>query len=45
GLAAGDVVLRAPTSNLKDGQKVDMPNARVASANGAGAGAGAVQGK
>ena len=43
GLAAGDVVLRSPTSNLKDGQKVDMPNARVASANGAGA--GAVQGK
>ncbi|MEH6437303.1 efflux RND transporter periplasmic adaptor subunit [Massilia sp. DD77] len=32
GLAAGDVVLRAPTSNLKDGQKVDMPAARVASA-------------
>jgi len=45
GLAAGDVVLRAPTSNLKDGQKVDMPNARVASANGAASGAGAVQGK
>lgn len=32
GIAAGDVVLRAPTSNLKDGQKVEMPNARVASA-------------
>ena len=32
GLAAGDVVLRAPTSNLKDGQKVEMPPARVASA-------------
>ncbi|WP_137175677.1 efflux RND transporter periplasmic adaptor subunit [Massilia sp. HP4] len=32
GLAAGDIVLRAPTSNLKDGQKVDMPAARVASA-------------
>ncbi|MBQ5948755.1 efflux RND transporter periplasmic adaptor subunit [Massilia sp. ST3] len=32
GLAAGDVVLRAPTSNLKAGQKVDMPAARVASA-------------
>ena len=43
GLAAGDVVLRSPTSNLKDGQKVDMPSARVASANGAGA--AAVQGK
>ncbi len=32
GLVAGDVVLRAPTSNLKDGQKVEMPTARVASA-------------
>jgi RND family efflux transporter MFP subunit len=32
GLAAGDIVLRAPTSNLKDGQKVEMPSARVASA-------------
>ncbi|VXB15825.1 efflux RND transporter periplasmic adaptor subunit [Massilia sp. 9I] len=32
GLAAGDIVLRAPTSNLKDGQKVDMATARVASA-------------
>lgn len=31
GLAAGDIVLRAPTSNLKDGQKVEMPAARVAS--------------
>ncbi|MGH8854755.1 MAG: efflux RND transporter periplasmic adaptor subunit, partial [Telluria sp.] len=25
GLVAGDIVLRAPTSNLKDGQKVEMP--------------------
>lgn len=32
GLAAGDLVLRAPTSNLKDGQKIDMAAARVASA-------------
>jgi len=32
GVAAGDIVLRAPTSNLKDGQKVDMSTARVASA-------------
>ncbi|WP_020652614.1 efflux RND transporter periplasmic adaptor subunit [Massilia niastensis] len=32
GLAAGDIVLRAPSSNLKDGQKVDMATARVASA-------------
>ncbi|MBQ5943025.1 MULTISPECIES: efflux RND transporter periplasmic adaptor subunit [unclassified Massilia] len=32
GLAAGDIVLRAPSSNLKDGQKVEMPAARVASA-------------
>jgi membrane fusion protein (multidrug efflux system) len=47
GLAAGDIVLRAPTSNLKDGQKVDMPAARVASATPAGMGNGgaAVQGK
>ena len=42
GLAAGDVGLRAPTSNLKDGQKVDMPAARVASA---ATGAAPVQGK
>ncbi|MEW6763982.1 MAG: efflux RND transporter periplasmic adaptor subunit [Pseudomonadota bacterium] len=40
GLAQGDVVLRSPTSNLKDGQKVEMATARVASAAG-----GAVQGK
>jgi RND family efflux transporter MFP subunit len=32
GLAAGDIVLRSPTSNLKDGQKVEMATARVASA-------------
>lgn len=38
GLNAGDIVLRAPTSNLKDGQKVDMPAARVASATPAGQG-------
>jgi RND family efflux transporter MFP subunit len=41
GLAAGDIVLRAPTSNLKDGQKVEMPTAMVASA----AGPAPVQGK
>lgn len=35
GLAAGDTVLRSPSSNLKDGQKVEMANARIASA-GAG---------
>ncbi len=40
GLNAGDVVLRAPTSNLKDGQKVEMATARVASAAGS-----ATQGK
>ena len=40
GLAQGDIVLRAPTSNLKDGQKVEMATARVASAAGS-----AVQGK
>jgi RND family efflux transporter MFP subunit len=32
GLSAGDIVLRSPTSNLKDGQKVDLASARVASA-------------
>lgn len=32
GLAAGDTVLRSPSSNLKDGQKVEMANARIASA-------------
>jgi RND family efflux transporter MFP subunit len=44
GLVAGDIVLRAPTSNLKDGQKVEMPSARVASAASA-AGNVAAQGK
>ncbi len=43
GLAQGDVVLRSPTSNLKDGQTVQMATARVASA--APAGGNAVQGK
>lgn len=33
GLAAGDTVLRSPSSNLKDGQKVEMATARVASAD------------
>ncbi len=42
GLKSGDIVLRAPTSNLKDGQKVEMATARVASAAGATA---PVQGK
>jgi len=32
GLVAGDVVLRNPSSNLKDGQKVEMIGTRVASA-------------
>ena len=32
GLAAGDVVLRAPNSSLKDGQKYQMAAARVATA-------------
>jgi len=40
GLAAGDTVLRHPGSNLKDGQKVEMAAAKVASA-----GNGAAQGK
>jgi membrane fusion protein (multidrug efflux system) len=42
GLAAGDTVLRHPTSSLKDGQKVEMAAAKVASA---GSGTGASQGK
>jgi len=42
--AAGDIVLRSPTSNLKDGQKVEMPAAVVASAASA-ANQVAVQGK
>jgi len=33
GLAAGDTVLRSPSSNLKDGQQVEMATARVASAD------------
>jgi membrane fusion protein (multidrug efflux system) len=32
GLAAGDTVLRSPSSNLKDGQKVEMAAPRVAAA-------------
>ena len=32
GLAAGDTVLRHPSSSLKDGQKVELSTARVASA-------------
>lgn len=32
GLAAGDLVLRTPSSGFKDGQKVEMAAARVASA-------------
>jgi len=40
GLASGDTVLRHPSSNLKDGQKVEMAAAQVASA-----GNGAAQGK
>ncbi|MES2015412.1 MAG: efflux RND transporter periplasmic adaptor subunit [Pseudomonadota bacterium] len=39
GLAAGDVVMRNPSAAFKDGQKVDMAPARVASASAA------VQGK
>jgi multidrug efflux pump subunit AcrA (membrane-fusion protein) len=40
GLAAGDTVLRHPGSSLKDGQKVEMAAAKVASA-----GTGQSQGK
>lgn len=38
GLAAGDTVLRSPSSNLKDGQQVEMATARVASAGSGTAG-------
>ena len=41
GLVAGDAVLRSPNSSLKDGQKIDMAPAKVASA----ATAAPVQGK
>ena len=41
GLAAGDVVLRNPSSAFKDGQKIDMAPSRVASASAPAA----VQGK
>lgn len=41
GLAAGDLILRSPNSSLKDGQKVQMAPAKVASA----ATAATVQGK
>jgi RND family efflux transporter MFP subunit len=40
GLTAGDTVLRHPSSNLKDGQKVEMAATKVATA-----GNGAAQGK
>ncbi|KFI08640.1 efflux RND transporter periplasmic adaptor subunit [Massilia sp. BSC265] len=43
GLVAGDIVLRSPSSNLKDGQKVELPTALVASASAANQ--VAVQGK
>ncbi|MFC0131599.1 efflux transporter periplasmic adaptor subunit [Massilia eurypsychrophila] len=42
GLAAGDTVMRNPSSSYKDGQKVEMAPARVAAAPAASA---AVQGK
>jgi len=43
GLAAGDVVLRNPTSALKDGQKIQMAASKVASASTSTS--AAVQGK
>jgi membrane fusion protein (multidrug efflux system) len=43
GLASGDTVLRHPSSNLKDGQKVEL--AAPAAAKVASAGSGVVQGK
>jgi len=43
GLASGDAVLRHPSSNLKDGQKVEL--AAPAAAKVASAGSGVVQGK
>ena len=44
GLAAGDVIMRSPNSSFKDGQKVQMAPAKVASA-ASGATAAAMQGK
>ncbi|MEW6370679.1 MAG: efflux RND transporter periplasmic adaptor subunit [Pseudomonadota bacterium] len=38
GLVAGDTVLRSPSSNLKDGQQVEMATARVASAGSSAVG-------
>jgi multidrug efflux pump subunit AcrA (membrane-fusion protein) len=43
GLASGDTVLRHPSSNLKDGQKVEMAAAKAPAL--ASAGNGTVQGK
>ena len=40
GLAAGDIVLRNPSSAFKDGQKIEMAPARVASASGPAAAQG-----
>jgi len=47
GLASGDTVLRHPSSNLKDGQKVEMAAAaaKAQASTLASAGNGAVQGK
>jgi membrane fusion protein (multidrug efflux system) len=45
GLAVGDTVMRNPNSSFKDGQKVEMAAAKVASASAPAAPAAAVQGK
>lgn len=45
GLAAGDLVMRNPGSSFRDGQRIDMGAAKVASAAGTGNTNGAVQGK
>jgi len=45
GLAAGDIVMRTPGSNFKDGQKIQMAATKMASANASTPAPAAVQGK
>lgn len=45
GLAAGDIVMRTPGSNFKDGQKIQMAATKMASASASTPAPAAVQGK
>lgn len=45
GLAAGDIVMRTPGSNFKDGQKIQMAATKMASASAGTPAPAAVQGK